>query len=87
MKTAIDMTGINQQNMSSLRNFLEDRIHQLQARITSIEVFVENKGSFAGSSKGYTLKDIPPLKREIEETEAAIDGIKKWQQIPKKSHR
>lgn len=69
--------------MSALTNFLYDRLNQLENRILSITIYADNPNSFAGKKKDFSLKDIPKLHKEINETNAALRGIAEWNKAKK----
>jgi len=61
----------------NLKQLLNLRIAQLGGRKLSIEAYLRQPKGFIG--KKYTKEDLMIVNFEIEETEAAINGIKEWQ--------
>lgn len=61
----------------SLKLELEKRVEQLEGRKMSINAYLKHPGSFIGKAQ-YTEADVQKVENEIEETWAAISGIKEW---------
>jgi hypothetical protein len=64
--------------MSELIDFLNSRISQLEDRKMMIPRYVKRSGKFAGKKKDFSLADLPKIQEKINETKAALVGIKKW---------
>lgn len=60
--------------MSKLKEFLEDRLRQLQDRKLMIPRYVKRKTAFIGK-KDFSLDDLPKIKYEIDETLAALEAV------------
>lgn len=69
--------------MTILEKFLNDRYNQLKHRKTAIIHFIGAEGTSA-SRKAHTLADLPAVQKDIDETRAAIDGIKQWKELQPK---
>lgn len=61
--------------MQTSYDILLKRLEQLENRKHMIPIYVKKPGSFIGK-KDFSLDDIPGIEKEIEETIAAINGIK-----------
>jgi hypothetical protein len=72
--------------MSTLTSFLEERLRQLNDRKFMIPRYVKQPGAFAGK-KDFSLKDLPKIQEEIEETKAALAGIQKWKSAQKQTEK
>lgn len=66
-----------------LQLFLSQRLRQLQERAEMIPKYVDRPEMFLGK-KHMNMDMLPKILREIEETEAAIKGIKNWKAAEKR---
>lgn len=62
---------------------LNNRYEQLCERKRMIPIYVANPLSRPGTKKDFSLKDLPEIEKEIEETKAAINGIKLLRKLNK----
>jgi hypothetical protein len=60
------------------------RLEQLRERKRMIPIYVANPIDRPGSKKDFSLKDLPEIDKEIEETAAAINGILLIRKLNKK---
>lgn len=67
--------------MSTLTDFLHDRINQLSARRNTINENASKKDVLKG--KGFRMEDLPKIEKDIEETKWALAGIDQWIKIAK----
>jgi hypothetical protein len=63
--------------MMNLKQFIQDRITQLEQRRFMIPRYIEREGQFLGK-KDFSMGDIPKIEQEIEECKAALKGIEQW---------
>ena len=61
--------------MEKSYDILMKRLEQLNERKRMIPIYVKNPNKFLGK-KDFSMKDVPVIEKEIEETVAAINGIK-----------
>lgn len=63
--------------MNDLLTFLQERLQQLEHRKMMIPRYVQRPGAFVGK-KDFSLNDLPTIQEQIEETKAAIAGIREY---------
>ncbi len=69
----------------TLKTELSNRLAQLENRKMMIPRYVKNNKAWSGKNH-YTLDMIPKIQEQINETKAAIKGIKEWEEIKKKTN-
>jgi hypothetical protein len=71
--------------MSALTDFIIQRMWQTQARLIAIPAYREKP--FPSFGRDYTDADILKLLTDMDECQAALDGIKHWKKsVKKKDH-
>lgn len=64
----------------TLKTELLSRLTQLEHRKMMIPRYVNNNKAWSGKNH-YSLDMIPGIQKQIDETKAAIKGIKEWMEI------